>query len=624
MVFGIFIYFLLLIGCCYLPMLLLFHDQDERPDVFLAVMLTGVGIAVTGVLVIVLRFMGFGFVSALLILAGTGCYTAWRRKMQCLPTVQRLSITPYNVSVILVCSLYFIHVYIPGFLMGRGTYPALFFNVDSAYYLGQIHAFLQGNAWPPYSLSFLHGSVGYHYGSQAASAFFSRITGVPPHTSAFLLYMPMISLAVLATVLRISTLLTSSRAVRLLTILLLLFSACYPLTDSALILKDFFSGRFDQVKLNVLLSDPQIFNNGYPMLSSRSAIFLTLVVFYCLEQLERPRNLLLATLCTGMIIAYKSPYFIPVGFGFGLWLSFKSLRTKNVKFFLAPVLALAIGITLREISNPAQGFKLIMAFGALFHSIRSCIDITGSAVLLLSIPVLLLFILKRYRVNGSSLYYLFFLIPPFIFVNIVALTRNGNVESGNLMQILALTPVFAAACVSASLRENWWDLSSFQKKAIVLVVALLMLAPFSHKVFQIYRLVSFPGSWHEYVDNDPLAEILMKIKTNDSLIVTNDFRYPAQNFRRDKRQMQIPAIFGHQAYAVNFVYEHYPESEKRLEEQQLFRSAVWNPKLENLAERNGWTHLLIRLAAPHPELIPYTLIGQNSEYQLFDLHDLQR
>jgi hypothetical protein len=37
--------------------------------------------------------------------------------------------------------------------------------------------------------------------------------------------------------------------------------------------------------------------------------------------------------------------------------------------------------------------------------------------------------------------------------------------------------------------------------------------------------------------------------------VTNDLRYPAEGFSRDNRQMQIPALFGHQGFSLNYAYE---------------------------------------------------------------------
>jgi hypothetical protein len=127
-----------------------------------------------------------------------------------------------------------------------------------------------------------------------------------------------------------------------------------------------------------------------------------------------------------------------------------------------------------------------------------------------------------------------------------------------------------------------------------------------------------PEYGHEYVDNRPLAEALATIPVNGSVIVTNDFRYPAENYTKDLRQAQFPALFGHQAYAINFVYERYPDSRKRLALQQRFRNPEWDPELERIAGRLGWTHLVIRRAAPHPKEIPLPLVFENEAYQVYE------
>jgi hypothetical protein len=66
-----------------------------------------------------------------------------------------------------------------------------------------------------------------------------------------------------------------------------------------------------------------------------------------------------------------------------------------------------------------------------------------------------------------------------------------------------------------------------------------------------FQLLRDPASGNDFVDNRSLAEALAVIPTHGTIIVTNDLRYPAGNFTRDDRQMQIPALFGHQAFAVN-------------------------------------------------------------------------
>ena len=55
-------------------------------------------------------------------------------------------------------------------------------------------------------------------------------------------------------------------------------------------------------------------------------------------------------------------------------------------------------------------------------------------------------------------------------------------------------------------------------------------------------LLSNAENGSEYADNRSLAEALAVISTEGTIVVTNDLRYPAQNFTRDYRQMQIPAL----------------------------------------------------------------------------------
>jgi hypothetical protein len=99
--------------------------------------------------------------------------------------------------------------------------------------------------------------------------------------------------------------------------------------------------------------------------------------------------------------------------------------------------------------------------------------------------------------------------------------------------------------------------------------------------------------------------------------VTNDLRYPAQNFAREERQMQIPALFGHQAFAVNYAYEVVPFAEERRGLQRMLQGREWTDAILDAARRYGWTHLLIRKDYAHPEPIPLERIFENESYAVF-------
>jgi hypothetical protein len=94
---------------------------------------------------------------------------------------------------------------------------------------------------------------------------------------------------------------------------------------------------------------------------------------------------------------------------------------------------------------------------------------------------------------------------------------------------------------------------------------------------------------HEYVNDTPLAECLRKIPVAGTLLVTNDLRYPANNFWRSMMQMQIPGIFGHRMYAGNLRWEKYFVDENRFG----FQDSLIAGDLETIerhAETLGWTH----------------------------------
>jgi hypothetical protein len=130
-------------------------------------------------------------------------------------------------------------------------------------------------------------------------------------------------------------------------------------------------------------------------------------------------------------------------------------------------------------------------------------------------------------------------------------------------------------------------------------------------------LIETPAKGHEFVDNHALANALQVIPVDGSVLVTNDLRYPADDFIRKNRQMQIPALFGHQAFAINYAYEVYDFSVERQRLQQLLESREWSPLIDDAARRYGWTHLIIRKDYPHPDQIPLIKVFDGPEYEVF-------
>lgn len=116
------------------------------------------------------------------LVAVLGVLALWRRR----PRVE-LTWQP-----VLLCAaiLVLLPMAIQGIMMGRGDYPRVFFNVDSAYFLQFVHSFLNAGEYPPPHLdNYLLPTHGYHYGVMAFAALTAGFTGMAPHT-AFLLFVP--------------------------------------------------------------------------------------------------------------------------------------------------------------------------------------------------------------------------------------------------------------------------------------------------------------------------------------------------------------------------------------------------------------------------------------------------
>ena len=151
-----------------------------------------------------------------------------------------------------------------------------------------------------------------------------------------------------------------------------------------------------------------------------------------------------------------------------------------------------------------------------------------------------------------------------------------------------------------------------------LAVACLGRAPRrSHRATHTAIVLLRPEAGHEFVDNRAIAEALTRIPVADSVIVTNDLRYPADDFKRVFRQMQIPTLFGHQAYAANTAYETYAEAPLRDALQQVLAADTWDSKIHQIAREQGWTHLLIHKPAPHPRAIPLVKLFENQRSAVY-------
>ena len=238
--------------------------------------------------------------------------------------------------------------------MGSGDAPPVFFNVDTPYYLGHVHALMQSDVYPPTSLSVLGVTKPYHYGVQLSAALFARVGGLPAHTALFWVVTPIFLIGKLAVVWRIATLGARRGMPLWLGLACLLFLVPYPVLG----LYQKFAGPFLTQPLDVIgnlpgfLIEVQQLDTGYPILSDVAGSFLTyLVLLFMIDESLRYRFAGIA-LAVGSLPLFKSPFLVPVGIVVGLWVLYQLVAARRFVPFLAAAAACLIAFRVAHFTVP--------------------------------------------------------------------------------------------------------------------------------------------------------------------------------------------------------------------------------------------------------------------------------
>jgi hypothetical protein len=244
-------------------------------------------------------------------------------------------------------------------------------------------------------------------------------------------------------------------------------------------------------------------------------------------------------------------------------------------------------------------------------------------VIWLVLPALVVLGAGRKDPDAHSLPLLAFAVAPFIVVNVLRLEdlRRGfgisSMNEDDWRQVIMPMPVLLHAFVLSVVGSRWAHLgTAFRAVAVAAMVAAVSPAVAAAARYA-HVLVEQPEQGHEYADNRAIADALAVIPVAGTILVTNDLRYPADGFRRDNLQMQIPSLFGHQGFAVNSMYEAYAFSQERRQLQQLLEADAWTPAIDQAAQTHHWTHLLIRKDYKHPSAIPLEQIFDSPLYSVY-------
>ncbi|MBM3779584.1 MAG: hypothetical protein FJW23_15325 [Acidimicrobiia bacterium] len=519
--------------------------------------------------------------------------------------------------------------------MAPGAFAPVFFNVDFPYFVEKVHSLVAADSYPPESLSVAGGQRSYHFGGHAMAAVIVRASGLLPHHAVFLVLVPLLAAGLLAAACLLARRLSPAVPAWLTVPLLVVpaptlwydgWAAVWPRLVDAV-------STGDLGPLNTAAENWELWGVT-PNVQNVAAHFLVLAALAGVAA-ATSEGWRLPVFLIGTAVMVKSPAAVALASGFSLAQAWRAVDGRSVRPLVPALVAAALfGVTFGAFwilpAVPAE-MRTVFQPGFLIEYLRGR-ETAGwfaADVLWLLLPALIAWMaaVTLRRAGRDAVPLLLFAVAPIVVLNVlrtVDLRRGYGVSGMNeddWRQVVMPVPVFLHAFVLSVLGPRWMSAGRLVRGLVagVLLMSVLPVALVAVRYAQV--VVSKPDNAHEFADNRAIGAALAAVPVSGTLVVTNDLRYPADGFRRENRQMQIPALFGHQAFAVNYFYEAYPFSRTRQELQALLEADVWSGEIDAAAREHGWTHLLIRKDYPHPRPIPLERVFDGDEYAVYRFPD---
>ena len=512
---------------------------------------------------------------------------------------------------------------------GTGSFPPIFINVDTPFYLSQTHALINETTWPAASLNVSGVRVAYHYGVQNAAALISRFSGAPAHISLFTICCGLMVVVMGATIYSIARSLKGR----------------WPLWFPIGLLFVFvieLSPALGHIRLGSLYALP----NKTPHPGGLFGYTAALICAYAITAGRITDARLVATV-TIISAASRTTNFLALIMGFGLQSLLKTFERRSLWAALPFVVAACLSaLLIVTFAYGSSGATLKIAPGSLVTSsdysekvdhlteavssgnyraaYKRAADIFLSSAA--AISFLLTIIAFGFSISSIRLDIFAYIVPPLLFLNLFAFDNTGFVPAAgenthNLSQalsnMLAAQIFFWWALLVAyigtykALRQNW--LASVSAVGLHILIGTAI----GVALIQTISIIKDPTKTYEYVDNRTIADALKHIPVQGSVLVTNDVRYPANNFARNDRQFQLAAVLGHQNFASTLRYVPAPDAPARKRLNAMLAGTAWSDELNEAAKKYGWTHFIVHKSAPHPEQIPLRAIYENNDYIVY-------
>jgi hypothetical protein len=565
------------------------------------------GLVLLTLLFLLSKFAHLPWFAALIPMALLSIKTIWRGQYR----IQR---SPnYGQGELLTASALSLTAMLPILIMGHymatGVYPCVFFAVDSPYFLHHVHALMATSGYPPPSFELYGYAWKYHYGVQALGAMISLVTGIKPHTVMFGIVVPLLQFLVYLLAFFLVTQVVRKGYLRWVVFGVILIGAKHHILD-------YLDG---DIIRNIVQVERYNFRYAHP--PSVMGMVMTLATLCCVLTYQKRSLRIVATLLVGLMPMVKIPYAVFTGAGYATFLFGKYVRYRDktllLHLFTAGVLCILTYYFLAERIYGFSSVSKIKVFGFVAMT-QSWQLVTLSVYAALTLVLLLL--VWRFRTTDqirSLGMFVMGIIVLFLLVKFRGKNSHQIIDPAIVPVIIFLLSVGLASC--NELKQHKW-----YRKGYICALLVAVIPGLVSLVGHTYILLTEPAEGHEYVSNAKIGEVLSKIPTQGTLIVTNDLRYPAENFKREKRQSQFAGILGHENLATNFRYIGVPRTEwaalrkRKKQIEQLFCGHRWNSEqVEALKQTYPITHLVIHKHYPHPKDIPLEQVYENEDYILY-------
>ncbi len=491
-----------------------------------------------------------------------------------------------HISVGLVFFVSSFPLLVQSFLTAKNfAFAEAFFNVDTPFTLMIAESILQNDNYPVKLLENEGMALAYHYGYHSILAFISYFSGLRTHVVHAFVLMPFLYFLLSGLVL------TLLKKVSELKLKWLAIVSVVVLYGHQLYVFNY----FNPATLKNLIVLPGRYLATYPLAPSSFEPLFILAVFWLLL-LKTNKSYGLAAILIGLIPVFKIPLAPVVGLGFGLFFVARAIKNKSIKPLAYPLFT--------------------VLFMAVIYRVFSASLVEAPPIELLSpshvqkdhlfsafVPLFILLIVhfatnKKLLMRGNS-WMFFFVIPMPLLLAFI------KIDDVNSWQLIAVIPFTACLMATLLLVNNW---PSIKKKVKVMVVGsavLIAAIPVANAIYYASNLIRNPELGHEYCNNVLLAETLQKIPVKNTVLATNDLRYPADGFSRDGNQFQFSALFGHQMKVSNLSYLVTKEFVKKsLDFQRKLPNKAPSTSDFEMMKNEGVTHFVLAISDSSKAEIP--------------------